>query len=70
MTEPGAPAEELCDAATMDQLMRAAERYGMRVDVTDWQAVCRAASRTGKATATLAAAAGDRPLRAIPPTPR
>ena len=54
-------------AGTVDELetmlRRIAQRYSMRLDVTDLHAVARAAIRTRAATAGLAGVLDDRPLK-------
>jgi hypothetical protein len=53
--------------AIAERVLARARVYGMRTDATDWAAVGTFVARSQKATAALARAVGDQPLRATPP---
>lgn len=69
-SDPESPESEASAAAgqlAADLAARAA-RYGMRTEATDWAKVGSIVARTEQATAALARAVDDQPLRAIPPS--
>jgi hypothetical protein len=63
-----APADE--DELTRTVLLIVAKRYGMRTDMTDWNAVIPAATRARRGAAILQESAAATPLRVVPPAPR
>ncbi len=55
------------DEALVAELLARADRYGMKTQATDWTKVTSTVARNQKATAGLARAVGDQPLRPIRP---